>query len=60
MDRLPASLSIALWVVGSLWAVGLVAYVFDFPREIVWSSLGVGIVVAMVEWQMIRTRADKN
>jgi len=59
MGRLPASLAIALWFVGSLWAVGLVAYVFDFPREVVWLSLGVGIVAAVAEWRMIRARGDK-
>jgi len=55
---LPASLAIALWLVGSLWAVGLVAYMLDFPSEVVWLSLGVGIVTGVVEWRLIRTRSN--
>ena len=49
MGRLPASLAITLWLVGAIWAVGLVAYAFDFPREVVWVSLGLGILAAVVE-----------
>jgi hypothetical protein len=54
MTRLPASLTIAIWIVGSLWAVAIAAHLLDAPREIVYGAAAVGLVMGIVEWLMIR------
>jgi hypothetical protein len=50
MARLPTSLSIAIWLVGSTWAVAILARVFDAPHEIVYAALAFGLVTGMIEW----------
>jgi len=47
---LPTSLSIALWLVGSIWLVAIVSHVLGAAREIVWVTLAAGIIAAVVEW----------
>jgi hypothetical protein len=54
MARLPTSLSIALWLVGSTWAVAILAHVFDAPHEIVYAALTFGLLVGIVEWLVLR------
>lgn len=58
MIRLPALLAIALWFVLSVWAVGIAAYVFDFPGEYVWVAFIVGVGAALFESQQIKARHD--
>jgi hypothetical protein len=53
---LPPSLSIALWLVGSIWLVALVAHVFDAPREIVFAALAFGLFSGLAEWLAIKRR----
>jgi hypothetical protein len=53
---LPTSLSIALWLVGSIWLVGLLAHLFDAPREIVFAALIVGLFSGVAEWFALRRR----
>ena len=50
MARLPSSLSIGLWLVGSIWLVGLLALWFDVAGEVVWTAFLAGLFVAVVEW----------
>jgi hypothetical protein len=50
VSGLPPSLSIALWLVGSTWAVAIVAHIGDAPREIVYASFLFGIVAGIAEW----------
>ena len=50
MNGLPPTLSIALCFVASLWAVAIVARIWDAPREIVYASLVFGVVAGLVEW----------
>jgi len=50
MAGLPTSLSIALWLVGSIWLVAIVRHVLGAAREIVWVTLAAGIIAAVVEW----------
>jgi hypothetical protein len=50
MTGLPTSLAIAFWSVGSLWLIGILAYAFDEPAEIVWAAFIVGLIVGLVEW----------
>jgi hypothetical protein len=47
--RLPISLAIALWLVCAMWAVAIVTYIFDFPSEIVWLCLTLGIVIGVLK-----------
>jgi hypothetical protein len=49
MERLPSSLSIALWLAGSLWIVGLVAYMGDAPGELVAMTLIAGLIAGCFE-----------
>jgi hypothetical protein len=54
MDRLPNSLSIAIWVVGSCWAVAIVAYVFDGPRDLIFPLVAFGTLTGVAEWYLRR------
>ena len=56
MARLPNSLSIAIWLVGSTWAVAILAYVFDAPHEIVYAALAFGLVAGIIEWLVLEGR----
>ncbi len=47
---LPASLSIAFWLVGTIWLVAIVAHVFDAPHEIVTAAFIFGVLSGLVEW----------
>lgn len=55
MAKLPNSLSIALWIVGSTWLVALLALLFDGANEIVWMALLVGLGAGIFEW-LVRGR----
>jgi len=46
---LPPSLSVALWLVGSIWLVALLAHLFDAPREIVFAALAFGLFSGLAE-----------
>lgn len=54
MTNLPASLSIALWLVSSLWLVAIIAYVLDAPSELVWGAFIFGLVTGLIEWLAFR------
>lgn len=51
---LPASLSIALWLVASLWIVAIVAHALDAPHEIVYAAFVFGLLSGIAEWLTIR------
>jgi hypothetical protein len=53
MAGLPASLAIALWFVGSMWLVAIVAYASDAAPEIVLLTFIAGLGAACVEWWAI-------
>jgi hypothetical protein len=57
MAGLPLSLAIALWLVGAVWVVGLVAYFFDVSSDIIWFVLFLGTGTAVAEWRT-RNRDD--
>ena len=59
MARLPASLSIALWLVGSLWIVGVIAYLGDAPGELVIATLVSGLVAGGLELRAATRRGTK-
>ena len=50
MARLPSSLSIALWIVGSCCVLGVLALLFDISGEVVWAAVVFGVVVGLYEW----------
>jgi len=54
MTGLPASLSIAFWLVGSIWLMAILAYLFDAPHEIVYAALAYGLIAGVVEWLFVR------
>jgi hypothetical protein len=56
MTGLPDSLSIALWLVGSIWLVGIVAWLGDAPGELVVATFVVGLLTGAVEWRARRMR----
>ena len=56
MTGLPPSLSIALWIIGSVWLIALVALILDYPSEYVWATLAFGLVAGVGEW-VIRRRS---
>ncbi|MBS0540383.1 MAG: hypothetical protein JSR47_16570 [Proteobacteria bacterium] len=58
MAKLPDSLSIALWIVGSTWLVALLALAFDVSTEIVEMALIVGFGAGLSEWLL--RRRDKS
>ena len=59
MTGLPASLSIAFWLVGSIWLVAILADAFDAPGEIVYATFIVGLLTGLAEWLAI-THGDKG
>jgi hypothetical protein len=58
MERLPNSLSIALWLAGALWIVGFIAYLADAPGELVIATLVAGLVAGVLELRAANRRAS--
>jgi hypothetical protein len=54
MDRLPESLAIALWIVGSSWALAIVAYAFGESAEWILPLFMLGALTGMAEWVLRR------
>jgi hypothetical protein len=54
MTGLPSSLSIAVWLVGSIWLVAVVGRVLGAPAEIVEIAFGAGIIAGVVERMAIK------
>jgi hypothetical protein len=50
MTRLPSSLSIALWLVGSILAVAIAVHLFAAPHELVYAALAFGVLAGVAEW----------
>jgi hypothetical protein len=50
MDRLPDSLAIALWVVGSCGALAIVACAFGEPKELILPLVAIGLFTGLAEW----------
>jgi hypothetical protein len=56
MAGLPRSLSIGLWLVGSIWLIAIIAHVFDAPHEIVHAALAFGLLAGVMEWLAFKGR----
>jgi hypothetical protein len=54
MERLPNSLAIAFWIVGAAWALALLAYFFNGPRELILPLVALGALTGLAEWYMRR------
>ena len=59
MAGLPLSLVIAIWLVGAMWIVGLIAQFFGFSSDLVWFVLFLGTGAALVEWRTRRNKKDE-
>jgi hypothetical protein len=59
MAALPDSLLVALWLVGSLWVVGFVAYLGDAPGELVIATLVAGLVAGGLELWAANRKAGR-
>ena len=59
MERLPNSLSIALWLVCTLWIAGFIAYLVDAPGELVIATLVAGLVAAGMELRAANRRPGR-
>lgn len=55
MERLPDSLAIAFWLVGSCWLLAIIAYVLDASMEWMLPRFMLGLVTGLAEWVMRRT-----
>jgi hypothetical protein len=54
MKRLPDSLAIAFWTVGSCWLIAIMACVFGGPTELIIPLVMVGILTGLTEWTLRR------
>ena len=59
MAGVPLSLTIAMWLVGAMWIVGLTAHYFGFSSDLVWFVLCLGTGAALVEWRARRNKNDQ-
>jgi hypothetical protein len=50
MTGIPNSTAIALWVVGSCWAVSLIGYLLGQPADLVFPLLTFGALTGVAEW----------
>jgi hypothetical protein len=58
MAGLPASLAIAIWLVGALWIVALVSHFFGYSTDLIWFVLFLGTGAALVEWRTLKNKRD--
>ena len=54
MEKLPESLSIALWIAGASWAFAILAYVFGASTEWILPLCILGLVTGIAEWVLRR------
>jgi hypothetical protein len=59
MERLSNSQRIAIWLVGSLWIVGFIAYLGDEPGELVVATLVAGLIAGWLELRAANRRAGR-
>ena len=53
MAGLSTSLSIAIWSVGALWAVGALAYWLAYDPDLIWATAAFGSAFALAEWRAL-------
>lgn len=52
MERLPESLSIALWTAGACWLLAIMGYVFGASRELILSLGALGVLTGVAEFYL--------
>jgi hypothetical protein len=52
MNRLPNSLTIALWTIGACWIVAIISYVFGASAEWLFALVALGILTGLAEWYL--------
>jgi hypothetical protein len=50
MGQIPDSLAIAVWIVGSCWAVAIVAYIFGASTKFLFPLFLFGLISGVAEW----------
>jgi hypothetical protein len=58
MERLPETLSIALWVVGACWTLAIVGYAFGVSTEWIFAVFMFGLLTGATEW-LLRGNAKR-
>jgi len=58
MAGLPASLAIAIWLVGALWIVALFSHFFGYSSDLIGFVLFLGTGAAVVEWHTLKNQRD--
>jgi hypothetical protein len=56
MRKLPNSLAIALWIVGSCWLLALLGYAFGVSREWIFPLVALGVLTGLAEWQLSKRK----
>jgi hypothetical protein len=59
MAQIPTSLSIAIWLTGSIWIVGFIAYLGDAPGELVIATLLAGLAAGGFELRAATRRGGR-
>ena len=54
MAKIPGSLQIALWIVGSTWVLAILTLLFGIDPEVIWTALVFGTAVGFWEWHARR------
>jgi hypothetical protein len=54
MEKLPESLEIATWIVGSCWALAILAYLFGAPTQWILPIVVLGLLTGVAEWFLRR------
>jgi hypothetical protein len=54
MKTLPDSLTIAMWVAGSSWALAILAYLLGGPIEWILPLVMLGVLTGIAEWVLRR------
>jgi predicted metal-binding membrane protein len=54
MEKIPHSLAIGIWIVGSCWAVALVSYISGASTEFLFPLFLFGLISGVAEWVLRR------
>jgi hypothetical protein len=54
MERVPDSLAIAFWIVGSCWALAIIIYLCGASTEWIFPLFGFGVFTGLAEWVLRR------
>jgi hypothetical protein len=52
MTKLPNSLAIALWVVGTCWALAVLGYLLGASSELIIPLVAFGVLTGLAEWYL--------